>query len=87
MSFFSFSGVKKHVIFTLLHWILSVPSRSASVSYAGSVGSDTMSRIRTFHFVTSFLQVNHLWKDTFGQECSVRLSCCGYYKINEHSQM
>ena len=41
----------RHAI-SILPWILSVLSRSASVSYAGSSCSDT--------FVTIFLQVNNL---------------------------
>ena len=66
--FFSFNGIKKHVILPPLPRILSVLSRSASVSYAGSSGSDTMPLICDLHFVKTFIQVCNLEKVTFGQK-------------------
>ena len=66
--FFSFNGIKKHVISPPLPRILSVLSRSASVSYAGSSDSDTMPLICDLHFVKTFIQVCNLEKVTFGQK-------------------
>ena len=80
--FLSFYEVKKRAISILLPWILSGPSTSASVSYAESSGSDTMPRILTVHFATTYLQVNNLRKDTFGKKYSDYRSRRGPCKIN-----
>ena len=85
--FFSFNGIKKHVISPPLPRILSVLSRSASVSYAGSSGSDTMPMICDLHFVKIFIRVCNLEKVTFEQKYSVHLSHYGPCKANLHSQM
>ena len=55
----------KHVISTLLPWILPVLYTSASVSYAEWSGSDIMSKIYAFHHVATFPEVNNLQKNAF----------------------
>ena len=63
-------------------------SRSASIRYAGSSGSDTISMNQALYIVTTPLQVNNMWKDSFGYMYSVHLSRygpCGH-KINLHSE-
>ena len=63
-------------------------SRSASIRYAGSSGSDTISMNQALYLVTTPLQVNNMWKDSFGYMYRVHLSRCGpySYKINLHSE-
>lgn len=83
----AFGEFKKHIISFQKPWISSGLPKSRSVSSAETSGKDTTSTGFLVKFVTPFLQVNNLRKDTFWVEIYCLWFCDFPYKNNIQSRM